>query len=238
MQDRCGGDTGRMCRAPRPRASAQQSVVAVSRDGGPRARRREVPASGFEPAGGAAVPPGPHPGPAGPAAEDALQGAAARCARGRASAPLGPRSLTPAPRRPRRKPRYTRGFSVCGFRPQARGAAIPPRGLRSLGVACGLRRRRAPLAAATSRLRPARPAAAREAGGRCRRGQWEAREWTGPSAGGERTSGCALPAERWEPRSNPPPLEKQVDWSQASPWAVMALFRLSTERRSWGGRVA
>ena len=100
MQHRCGGDTGRMCRAPRPRASAQQRVVAVSRDGGPRARRREVPAPGFEPAGGAAVPPGPHPGPAVPAAEDALQGAAARCARGRASAPLRPRSLTPAPRRP------------------------------------------------------------------------------------------------------------------------------------------
>lgn len=232
--------------ARRGRRQTVAAITATAAARGPSAARCQAPDS--NPQGGQPSPGAPtHARAVAQPAEGAPQGAAAparpagrpcpcpaaapRCALGRASAQLG--ASLPAwrgrgcaaaqrPGLPRAEPAGNlcpSGASrAAAPDPRPTERRLPPRGLRSLGVACGLHptgpprwQPQLPVCA------PLRPAATREAGGRL-----PARPIGGPQVdrsarrGETETSGWALPAELWEPKSNLPcPRNKWVGPKQA-----------------------
>lgn len=192
------------CRRPRPpRARAPARA---------RARRRAVrPGTSLRPAPGLAPRlerEGPH----------------------RRSATRPPR--LPAPGRTRRKPRSVRCFPGCGSRPQAHGAASPSaRPTQPRGGVWPPPDQSASLAAATSRLLPA-PSRGYPRGRRETPGATNKSAASGPvrPQGGEGDFRVGSPGSTLVAKVQPPLPKEQMDWSQASRWAVKLLFRLSRER--------
>ena len=229
IQDCCSGDTGRTCRGARPSASAQQTVAAgaprppqpeglAPLGAGARVRARH---GGRSPAG-PPLPPDPWPSaPQGPSAASLSPAATPRCALGRASAQ--PRSALldwrgrgrAAAQRPGRPPPCAEpagNLSPPGASwsaapdPRLATPRLPPRGLCSLGVACGLHPNDPPrwqgqLPVCTL----LGPAATQEAGGRLlARPIGEPQVDRSARRGVKGLPDGLSPAELWEPRSNLP----------------------------------